>query len=218
MSRRLAPMAMRMPISRVRSVTVTSMMFMMPMPPTSSEIAPMAPSTSVIAPVICDMVLITEVMSPIVKSSGSPGRIRWRSRIRLAISKATSLLTAPLATWIIAYEIEPAGSGVPSARRTVCSGTRTRSSWSLPPKALPLASSTPITSNGTPFIRITLPIGSSPCLPNSCSTTVWPITTTRAAARTSVSLMARPAAMVRSFNCRNAGVTPCATACQLALP
>ena len=30
-------MAMRIPISRVRSVTETSMMFMMPMPPTSSE-------------------------------------------------------------------------------------------------------------------------------------------------------------------------------------
>ena len=30
-----APMARRMPISRVRSVTDTSMMFMMPMPPTS---------------------------------------------------------------------------------------------------------------------------------------------------------------------------------------
>ena len=29
--------AMRIPISRVRSVTETSMMFMMPMPPTSSE-------------------------------------------------------------------------------------------------------------------------------------------------------------------------------------
>jgi hypothetical protein len=32
-----APMAMRMPISRVRSVTDTSMMFMIPMPPTSSD-------------------------------------------------------------------------------------------------------------------------------------------------------------------------------------
>ncbi len=37
--RRFAPMALRRPISRVRSVTLTSMMFMMPMPPTSSEIA-----------------------------------------------------------------------------------------------------------------------------------------------------------------------------------
>ena len=34
MSRPCAPTAMRTPISRVRSVTLTSMMFMMPMPPT----------------------------------------------------------------------------------------------------------------------------------------------------------------------------------------
>ena len=40
---RLAPTALRMPISRVRSVTDTSMMFMMPMPPTSSEMPAMAP-------------------------------------------------------------------------------------------------------------------------------------------------------------------------------
>ena len=40
-------MALRMPISRVRSVTVTSMMFMTPMPPTSSEIAATAPSSTV---------------------------------------------------------------------------------------------------------------------------------------------------------------------------
>ena len=33
----LAPMAMRMQILRVRSVTETSMMFMMPIPPTSRE-------------------------------------------------------------------------------------------------------------------------------------------------------------------------------------
>ncbi len=42
-----APMALRMPISRVRSVTVTSMMFMTPMPPTSSEMAATAPSSTV---------------------------------------------------------------------------------------------------------------------------------------------------------------------------
>ena len=34
---------MRMPISRVRSVTLTSMMFITPMPPTSSEIAAIEP-------------------------------------------------------------------------------------------------------------------------------------------------------------------------------
>ena len=46
MSRRFAPIARRIPISRVRSVTVASMMFMMPMPPTTSEIAAMSPMKS----------------------------------------------------------------------------------------------------------------------------------------------------------------------------
>ena len=40
-----APMARRIPISRVRSVTVASMMFMIPMPPTISEMPAMAPRT-----------------------------------------------------------------------------------------------------------------------------------------------------------------------------
>jgi hypothetical protein len=34
-----------MPISRVRSVTVASMMFMIPIPPTSSEMPAIEPST-----------------------------------------------------------------------------------------------------------------------------------------------------------------------------
>ena len=38
---------MRMPISRLRSVTLTSMLFMTPMPPTSSEIAATEPSSTV---------------------------------------------------------------------------------------------------------------------------------------------------------------------------
>ena len=47
MSTRRAPIALRMPISRVRSVTVTSMMFITPMPPTSSEIAATVASSTV---------------------------------------------------------------------------------------------------------------------------------------------------------------------------
>ena len=43
MSPRLAPRARRMPISRVRSVTVASMMFMIPIPPTISEMAAIRP-------------------------------------------------------------------------------------------------------------------------------------------------------------------------------
>ena len=42
-----APIALRIPISRVRSVTVTSMMFITPIPPTRSEIAATAASNTV---------------------------------------------------------------------------------------------------------------------------------------------------------------------------
>ena len=45
-SRRVAPTARRTPISRIRSSTEASMMFMMPMPPTRSEIDAIAPSTT----------------------------------------------------------------------------------------------------------------------------------------------------------------------------
>ena len=45
MAERVAPTARRTPISRVRSMTLASMMFMMPMPPTSSEIDAIATMT-----------------------------------------------------------------------------------------------------------------------------------------------------------------------------
>ena len=43
-ARGVAPSALRRPISRIRSVTETSMMFMTPIPPTSREIAAMPAS------------------------------------------------------------------------------------------------------------------------------------------------------------------------------
>ena len=43
--RRVAPTALRIPISWIRCVTLASMMFMIPMPPTRSEIAAIAAST-----------------------------------------------------------------------------------------------------------------------------------------------------------------------------
>src|SRR5664280_916220 len=42
-----APIALRMPISRVRSVTVTNMMYMTPIAPTSSDPAATQPSSAV---------------------------------------------------------------------------------------------------------------------------------------------------------------------------
>ena len=47
MTRGVAPSALRRPISRIRSVTDTSMMFITPMPPTSSEMPAMPPSSTV---------------------------------------------------------------------------------------------------------------------------------------------------------------------------
>ena len=71
---RLAPMALRMPISRVLSETDTSMMFMMPIPPTSSEIAAMPPSSreSVLMTVFmvsatCDMLKSVYALSSLSK-------------------------------------------------------------------------------------------------------------------------------------------------------
>ena len=72
-SRPRAPIAIRNPISRVRSVTDTSMMFMIPMPPTSSDTPAMLASRAVI---VCVASFRTLAISSIVltmKSSGSPG-------------------------------------------------------------------------------------------------------------------------------------------------
>ena len=71
MSPRCAPMALRMPISRVRSVTVTNMMFMTPMPPTSSEIAATAPSSTVNVPVAAVTAARIELGLKIEKSGSS---------------------------------------------------------------------------------------------------------------------------------------------------
>ena len=88
MSRRRAPTAILRPISRVRSVTETSMMFMMPMPPTTSEIAAVAASSQV--SVCCAAVRACTISATFRtrKSSCSPGlmRRRWRSRSTMSSS------------------------------------------------------------------------------------------------------------------------------------
>ena len=50
MSPRVAPRLLRTPISRVRSVTLTSMMFMTTMPPTKREMLVMGTTTAAITP------------------------------------------------------------------------------------------------------------------------------------------------------------------------
>ena len=79
MSRGRAPTAMRMPISRVRSVTETSMMFMMPTPPTNSEMPAIEDSIMVSVPVMMPSTLAISVVFCTSKSGGSPGWMRCRS-------------------------------------------------------------------------------------------------------------------------------------------
>jgi len=60
----------------MRSVTDTSMMFMMPMPPTTSEMPATAPSSSDISRVVCVRVATISEMLRTLKSSSSPGWMR----------------------------------------------------------------------------------------------------------------------------------------------
>ena len=73
MSRPRAPTALRMPISRVRSRTETSMMFMIPMPPTISEIEAIPASSRVSVAVIDDAASSSWVWLKTLKSAVSAG-------------------------------------------------------------------------------------------------------------------------------------------------
>ncbi len=76
---------MRRPISRYRSVTETSMMFMIPTPPTTSEIKATHTSRPATRPTVPRTASMTSVKSRTVKSSTSPAAIRCRSRRSLVI-------------------------------------------------------------------------------------------------------------------------------------
>ena len=76
MSERRAPSAILRPISRVRSVTDTSMMFMMPMPPTMSEMAAVAPSSQLSVACAAVRAFKFSVRLPTPKVSSSPGGTR----------------------------------------------------------------------------------------------------------------------------------------------
>ena len=76
-----APTAMRTPISLVRSVTETSMMFITPMPPTISEITAMADTSSVSSCAVLSMV--SRMVSELVRKKSC---VPWRCSIRPEIS------------------------------------------------------------------------------------------------------------------------------------
>lgn len=137
---------MRTPISRVRSVTLTSMMFITPMPPTSSEIAATEPSKIVSVSWVCSTVSISEAVLRTRKSSA-----RWRANSRsfTACSVASMVSRSATLTVIVSR------CGWPKIRMApVVSGTSTVSSWSEPKGVAPFADSTPTTSNGMLPIRM----------------------------------------------------------------
>jgi len=90
----LAPTAMRMPISRVRSVTETSMIFMIPMPPTRRETEAMAPSSSDMTRVDCSAAWSIWVRLRIVKSNSPFGLIRCRCLRSSVICRSARSMSA----------------------------------------------------------------------------------------------------------------------------
>ncbi len=73
MARGVAPSALRRPISRMRSVTDTSMMFMTPMPPTSSEM-PAIPPRRTVRVLSTEVAVLTSDVSGVMVKSASAGR------------------------------------------------------------------------------------------------------------------------------------------------
>ena len=146
---RRAPIALRMPISRVRSVTVTSMMFMTPIPPTSSEIAATAAEQhgerGCVELVVCEqrrLVEDAEVGRAVVGDVCAASRIVGRPR-----SAASSTAPSDFASTTIWRERrrEPARVSC-----TVVSGAITMSSWSWKPFE-PFDLSTPTTVEVAPL-------------------------------------------------------------------
>ena len=86
MSTPRAPTLMRRPISRVRSVTDTYMMFIMPMPPTTSEMPAMQASSVVIRSVVEFSMVLSSCWLRMVKSSSSLSFSLWLRRSISVIS------------------------------------------------------------------------------------------------------------------------------------
>ena len=141
-SRSSAPMARRRPISRVRSVTLTSMMFITPMPPTSRLTAATAPSSMVITRVVPAMVSASCLVSSTLKLSSS-----LMASLRASRSSCVSPFFTRSASLAGSSETSSELTLVlPVMRRcSVFSGISTTSSWSCPNEPWPLLLNRPMT-------------------------------------------------------------------------
>ncbi len=116
MLRFLAPTARRIPISRVRSVTETSMMFMMPMPAASKaiELTTTTPMRTVSVKVL--NWAINESLEAISKLSGSPG-----GTLRIMRKQAAHFLDAGLIARAVAG-LDQDGQAAPDVAEAVKAG------------------------------------------------------------------------------------------------
>ena len=103
MSMPLAPTLILKPISLVRSVTLTSMMFMMPMPATSKENAAATTRITVMVSMVLPIVSIISCCERIVKLSSASSFILWfllrmtdSSSMAFSLSSSLNALTMML--------------------------------------------------------------------------------------------------------------------------
>ena len=98
-------MALRMPISRVRSVTVTSMMFMMPMPPTIREMAAMPPSRTDRTEATELMASSMKFMELTVKASSSISKRSSKSSVRARSVSSMLRFSGALTTKVVTSSV-----------------------------------------------------------------------------------------------------------------
>ncbi len=156
MSERRAPSALRTPISRVRSLTLISMMFMITMPPTTMPIETTAGTMakSVAVSVVQNDSSASALST--VKSFSWVGRSRWATRIASSarsiapgISRGSAILTETTVVRRRPQIDSNIGSGI---------NAKPSNDW---PSVCPFGSATPLMVNCRPAIRIFRPMASS---------------------------------------------------------
>src|SRR5215216_4720720 len=185
-SRVRAPTALRSPISRVRSDTLTSMMFITPTPPTTREIPAIEASTRVRMPRIRPT---TPRMSSWVRTWYSCSG--WASVTTLRMIACSSSISSVLG----ALTAMPSTRLTPNRRWAAVTGMNSSASRATP-KAVPTRPITPTTRNRTPPTVIDLPTGSRSG--NRLSAGSAPSTATRRRVSTSAALKKAPRDTVRS--------------------
>ena len=147
-STRRAPIALRTPISRVRSVTEMVMMAITPIPPTISAIEEITTSDSSTACEICSHTLSTASWVTRSKSFGLSSVRPWRMRMTASTSRmASSRATSSRGTTAIITACPPIGPrrmrSFPNCFRNAVYGMMAKSSW--PRLNPPAAGRLPIT-------------------------------------------------------------------------